>query len=69
MVSQIIMLDTLNLYTAVCQLYLNKTGRKESKKNFLKEEKKNKNQFQENIPFPVGGLSEHEASQRILGTS
>ena len=27
-VSQIIMLYTLNLYSAVCQLYLNKTGRK-----------------------------------------
>ena len=25
---QITMLDTLNLYSAVCQLYLNKTGRK-----------------------------------------
>ena len=31
-VSQIIMLHTLNLYSAVCQLYLNKTGRKEKKK-------------------------------------
>ena len=27
-VSQIIMPSTLNLYSAVCQLYLNKTGRK-----------------------------------------
>ena len=27
-VSQIIMLCTLNVYSAVCQLYLNKTGRK-----------------------------------------
>ena len=27
-VSQIIMLYTLNLYRAICQLYLNKTGRK-----------------------------------------
>ena len=27
-VSQIIMLYTLNVYSAVCQLYLNKTGRK-----------------------------------------
>ena len=27
-VSQIIMLYTLNLYSAVCQLYLKKTGRK-----------------------------------------
>ena len=27
-VSQIIMLYTLNLYSAECQLYLNKTGRK-----------------------------------------
>ena len=27
-VSQVIMLYTLNLYSAVCQLYLNKTGRK-----------------------------------------
>ena len=27
-VSQIIMLYTLNLYSAVCQLHLNKTGRK-----------------------------------------
>ena len=27
-VSQIIMLHNLNLYSAVCQLYLNKTGRK-----------------------------------------
>ena len=30
-VSQIMMLSTLDLYSAVCQLYLNKTGRK--KKN------------------------------------
>ena len=27
-VSQVIMLYTLNLHSAVCQLYLNKTGRK-----------------------------------------
>ena len=27
-ISQIIMLYTLNLYRAVCQLYLNKKGRK-----------------------------------------
>ena len=27
-VTQIIMLCTLNLYSAVCQLYLNKTGKK-----------------------------------------
>ena len=33
-VNQIIMLYTLNLYSAVCQLYLNKTGRK---KFLLKE--------------------------------
>ena len=31
-VSQIIMLYTLNLYSAVCQLYLNKAGRREKKK-------------------------------------
>ena len=31
-VSQIIMLYTLKLYTAVCQVYLNKTGRKKSQK-------------------------------------
>ena len=31
-VSQIIMLYTLNLYSAVCQLYLNKTGRREKRK-------------------------------------
>ena len=30
-VSQIIMLYTLNLYSAVCQLYLNKTGRTKRK--------------------------------------
>ena len=29
-VSQIIMLDTLNLHSALCQLNLNKTGRKEN---------------------------------------
>ena len=29
-VSEITMLYTLNLYSAVCQLYLNKTGRKMS---------------------------------------
>ena len=57
-VSQILMLYT-NLYSAVCQLYLNKTGRKGKRKE---------NEFQENMPFPVGGPSEHEASQRILGT-
>ena len=32
-VSQIIMLYTLNLYSAVCQLYLSKTGRKKLKTN------------------------------------
>ena len=31
-ISQIIMLYTLNLYSAVCQLHLNKTGRKKLKK-------------------------------------
>ena len=30
-VSQIIMLYTLNLYTAVCQLYVHKTGRKKKR--------------------------------------
>ena len=33
-VSQIFMLYILNLYNAVCQLYLNKTGR-EKKKNLI----------------------------------
>ena len=37
-VSQIIKLYTLNSYTAVCQLYLNKAGRK--KKNCLREQEK-----------------------------
>ena len=32
-ISQIIMLYTLNLYSAVCQLYLNKIGRKKFEKN------------------------------------
>ena len=31
-VSQMIMLFTLTLYSAICQLYLNKTGKKEKKK-------------------------------------
>ena len=26
-ISEIIVLDTLNLYSAICQLYLNKTGK------------------------------------------
>ena len=30
-VSQIVMLHTLNLFSAVCELYLNKTGRKKAK--------------------------------------
>lgn len=30
-VNQIIMLDTLNIYSAVCQLQLNKNGRKDKK--------------------------------------
>ena len=35
-VSQSIMLCTLNLYSAVCQLYLNKTGRKKGiLKNYI----------------------------------
>ena len=36
-VSQIIILCTLNLYSAVCQLYLSKTGRKNNnnKKKFF----------------------------------
>ena len=37
-VSQIIMLYTSNLYSAACQLYLNKTGKK--KKKTKKQEKK-----------------------------
>ena len=37
-VSQIIMLYTLNVYRAVCQLYLNKTERKERKRE--REERK-----------------------------
>ena len=32
-VSQITMLHTLNLYSAVYKLYLNKTGKKKQKKN------------------------------------
>ena len=32
-ISEIIMLCTLNLYRDVCQFYLNKTGRKNGKKN------------------------------------
>lgn len=31
-VNKIIMLYTLNLYSAICQLYINKTGRKRSQK-------------------------------------
>ena len=31
-VKQIIMLYTLNLYSVVCQLYLNKTGRKQQER-------------------------------------
>ena len=34
-VSQIIMPHTLNLYSAVCQLYLSKTGRKKYKNYVL----------------------------------
>ena len=36
-VSQIIMLHTLNLYSAICQLYLNKTRRKIKKKKNKKK--------------------------------
>ena len=36
-VSQTIMLYTLNLTSAICQLYLNKTGRKEMRKTLLRE--------------------------------
>ena len=32
-VIQIIMLHTLHLYSAVCQIYLNKTGKKKKKDN------------------------------------
>ena len=35
-VSQVIMLYTMNLYSAVCQLYLNKTGFKKRKKKLPK---------------------------------
>ena len=34
-VSQISMLFYLNLYNAVCQLYLNKTGKKQKRKEKL----------------------------------
>ena len=36
-VSQIIMLYTLNLYNALCQLYLNKTGKRKKKKVTVSE--------------------------------
>ena len=36
-VSQIIMLNTLNLYSAVCELHLNKTGRAAEKKSFFQD--------------------------------
>ena len=36
-VSQIIMLYTLNLYSAMYQLYLNKTGRKKTKKSCTRD--------------------------------
>ena len=32
-VSEIVMLHTLNLFSAVCELYLNKTGRKNNSKD------------------------------------
>ena len=35
-VNKIIMLDTLNLYSAICQLYINKTGRKKISKNMAR---------------------------------
>ena len=35
-VSQMIMLFTLNLYCAVCQLYLNKTGEKRGGNHFVR---------------------------------
>ena len=38
--SKIIMLFTLNLYSAICQLYLNKTGREKIKIYFKKSETK-----------------------------
>ena len=34
-VNKIIMLYTLNLYSAICQLYINKTGRKKISKIWL----------------------------------
>lgn len=33
-VSQIIILYTLNLHSAICQLYLNETGKPKVKKNY-----------------------------------
>ena len=36
-VSQIVILYTLNLHSAVCQLYLNKTGRKKKKEWQIRE--------------------------------
>ena len=51
-VSQIIMLYTLNLYSAVFQLYLNKTGRKKNKvkpNETLKEPEENIDEYL-NIP-------------------
>ena len=56
-VSGIIMLSTLNLYSAACQLYFNKTGKnckkeKQKRKNYLREESE---KFLEDICllFPV----------------
>ena len=46
--SQIIMLYTLNLYSAVCQIYLNKTGRKKTY-IYIKNTKDNQQTIQWNV--------------------
>ena len=56
-VSQIIMLYTLNLYSAVCQWYLSKTGRK----NFYETKKlcKDWQHFTFSLVFDVKQLDSH----------
>ena len=51
-VSQIIMLNILNLYSAMCQLHLNKTVRKKNTAVYEKKSLKNQKNREENLNHP-----------------
>ena len=54
--SQIFILYTLNLYSAVCQLYLNKTGENKEINNYKYNHQKKKKKREKNTPKGSGNI-------------